>query len=1301
VLTEDRDECRGENDCEGKGDGGRCTNTDGGYVCGCAENFRLMASGPAAGQCVQDKWTYLHSEQSQTILAYPQDTLQFGWRVNEVRVFEKYDAKTRTCFGRCPDGSESPNCHYGVHIDDEGGMGAVAPPPPNLGTLCTAANCASADAESCAGCVLACRARDRCAQNPAMANCDLYAPCAVLGGARRLQGDGNLAQMGMVSNVRASDPYPGHYKDFLSDGDPKSAWWSRDLVVDRAAGTGAWVAFDVQRDPQCVRLEMPACAGHMPEVMVIHKGSGKITDVSPSFSSDASPFPRPGWTESRLHAVKPGVTSVDLGIDCGFTGAQYFGELLVEYTGVPSACQCKQLCLDHLDEGCETWKWFSETAHCYLQQDVFVGVATEVDTLKSKRAAVREEGLYLESGGWWRRSFSGNWPGWHTGDTGAVITEVVTDPPQVAPREPFSLTVKGLGFPSDAKALDRQRVKVVPEGTSCARGMPPDEVSGVRCTNWFTCAPKPVRSSRKSATWEGLSLAESKDFVAYKVCWCAGECWEGQNWLEAPRRLLTLEAAYVWGTPGFEKDAATRKDTPLNIKVTRRPFATTTHTDSWRLKAVRSVFGCDLLGDGMLCGGAGDCGHGTAEGPDEMSWDVAISDRVLAGDYKVCFSDDGGASWGQISSGRGLLLTMEQLAEDSQHPRGLFHEQRVSVRKVAGATVELKGYSMVEPFPGKLGVSPRSLGCSNPQIRAVLAPQFDVSGKESAVFTGDFETVTPGTYSLCYCNEDAYDVAEYHRFTGAPLGVSSLSTGLHEDLCAAKCSRGCVGPSCFCDGYEPQNDDAASSALCLSATGCRAACDSIAGCQGYAMERTKNRCLLYGSTTVEEADDFHTWVKSQFWPDLACNTTESFTAADAAELFAKSIGFVTVSERLHVGADFVVTPDTPASLELAGAGLTPKDQVIVIECSDQCGIAEPSPAVSMLTTRAVDAKFDAPSVMHGPAPVFNPELPQPNFMRDELQYCPGGNIEVHEESSFPLAREHQCYRKCEKTAPCTGPDCFCDGFFEGHDGPDSTALCLPLEQCKSLCALAWPFCYSIDVHREKNRCFLNGPVCSQTAPLTDPNYDAYINSAWSASAVEGALDGSGGDQVVTRLPANEDFGADGSRRLTAHLRALGAKQSAEEVRKLLAPPDYGLSWGDLLRFQNVTFHQAGTFKVCACDSAVTGGCTSPADFAVEVGKAHASGLQCLLDQPQFTRGECIGQKYGGLRCYEDGAPEVTMPWDELGVPVGLGPGAPVLFGAGPGTTVFGEGDVVEKVRAFCLYGTEDNRQYDFCSSFRL
>ena len=59
---------------------------------------------------------------------------------------------------------------------------------------------------------------------------------------------------------------------------------------------------------------------------------------------------------------------------------------------------------------------------------------------------------------------------------------------------------------------------------------------------------------------------------------------------------------------------------------------------------------------------------------------------------------------------------------------------------------------------------------------------------------------------------------------------------------------------------------------------------------------------------------------------------------------------------------------------------------MVIECSDQCGIAEGSEAVTMLTTRAVDAKFDAPSVMYGSyAAAPFPTAAVPNFRKEQNQ----------------------------------------------------------------------------------------------------------------------------------------------------------------------------------------------------------------------------------------------------------------------------------------------------------------------------
>ena len=68
-------------------------------------------------------------------------------------------------------------------------------------------------------------------------------------------------------------------------------------------------------------------------------------------------------------------TAVDMAIPCGIKDAQYFGELFMEIgpDTVKTPGECKQICVDHVDEGCATWKWYGETSHCFLQRDVFEG----------------------------------------------------------------------------------------------------------------------------------------------------------------------------------------------------------------------------------------------------------------------------------------------------------------------------------------------------------------------------------------------------------------------------------------------------------------------------------------------------------------------------------------------------------------------------------------------------------------------------------------------------------------------------------------------------------------------------------------------------------------------------------------------------------------------------------------------------------------------------------------------------------------------------------------------------------------
>merc|ERR1719199_2119512 len=121
-----------------------------------------------------------------------------------------------------------------------------------------------------------------------------------------------------------------------------------------------------------------------------------------------------------------------------------------------------------------------------------------------------------------------------------------------------------------------------------------------------------------------------------------------------------------------------------------------------------------------------------------------------------------------------------------------------------------------------------------------------------------------------------------------------------------------------------------------------------------------------------------------------------------------------------------------------------------------------------------------------------------------------------------------------------------------------------------------------------------------------------------------------------------------TRRATARGRSL----SPSQVRELVAGADPGISWDALLRFEGVEFPSGGEYKLCFCDPSLlaSGICSAAEDFRIEVGRVHATGLECLLTNPRMQRGTCVQQMYGGLRCYDGAAPEIETPLGYLEIP---------------------------------------------------
>uniref|UniRef100_A0A7S4LQK2 Uncharacterized protein n=1 Tax=Oxyrrhis marina TaxID=2969 RepID=A0A7S4LQK2_OXYMA len=148
----------------------------------------------------------------------------------------------------------------------------------------------------------------------------------------------------------------------------------------------------------------------------------------------------------------------------------------------------------------------------------------------------------------------------------------------------------------------------------------------------------------------------------------------------------------------------------------------------------------------------------------------------------------------------------------------------------------------------------------------------------------------------------------------------------------------------------------------------------------------------------------------------------------------------------------------------------------------------------------------------------------------------------------------------------------------------------------------------------------------------------------------------------------------------------GAWEAADGLR--VGTRDLGFSWGTVLRFFPVQFREAGTFKLCMCDSEVAGGvCRTRADFSVEVGAIHVSGVACLLSNPIFRRGVCCRHFWpltgaDSLRCYRG-----LQACPDLGEPVR---GADIILP----TAVADVAAAEQLTSAWCLFGPEEITQLE-------
>jgi hypothetical protein len=522
-------------------------------------------------------------------------------------------------------------------------------------------------------------------------------------------------------------------------------------------------------------------------------------------------------------------------------------------------------------------------------------------------------------------------------------------------------------------------------------------------------------------------------------------------------------------------------------------------------------------------------------------------------------------------------------------------------------------------------------------------------------------------YTVCYCDEQKDNTLEdlgdadttYKLYddlkcveTEYPVDVGIVEVAglpLDQHQCEAKCAMGCTGPFCFCAGYD---DTATDETLCLSPALCREACDSSADCVGIQLHDEKPQCILVpaistcvgavvngtadGTLAATLADPANNVVSAEDWQMYAKN---SFTACTHLSDFSERAGTLFVTSRVEVAVDYVLEPGKDGSIELTApegpasltythprvgdftaTSLLSADRITIIDCKGTCGVSSPTTALLQPLNADKISTWndlypyswfvDEPHVDLPENPRTNTlnyaySTPQSMYTTHDGQYCSEGNIDL-DTAMVPFdgimrsIKEHQCYTKCSKNAPCEGDDCFCGGLYSSYDGPESNALCADVQLCQYMCDQL-EGCTSIDMHKDIDRCFLNMGCNMQTGLLSDPNYMLLIKNREINDEQAGTTSAVGGG------------------------------------RRLLPGLEQGFSWDKMLRFRPVQFRSGGTFKLCFCDSTILAPgqvCSTEADYKIEVGTIHASGVSCLIRNPRLQRVSCEDQFHGGWRCYE-------------------------------------------------------------------
>jgi len=382
----------------------------------------------------------------------------------------------------------------------------------------------------------------------------------------------------------------------------------------------------------------------------------------------------------------------------------------------------------------------------------------------------------------------------------------------------------------------------------------------------------------------------------------------------------------------------------------------------------------------------------------------------------------------------------------------------------------------------------------------------------------------------------------------------------------------------------------------------------------------------------------------------------------AAADYSRNVGDLYVTDRFDLDMNWVLTANKNQFIEVTGNNLDiRRDRISVISCDGTCGVTEPTKALSQFPSIAahsnhlaannlIDAAATSDQVAHVQSTSVNDVQFNPPVLR---KFCHiGSSLEMQGDIAKDL-----CQTKCADDSGNKLAKDGCSGFIRGYaakfvycpDGSRDDAVVAAKQACAGQIS-----CAGFEFHRSISR--------------------VHFNSVEATNKCKAADVGLHSDKAY-------DYYSINSRGASSQSTSWHTPQAGTDLSKY--------SYDSKLIFQNYTFPSGGTFKVCGCDSSNQFSdqatfCRTKADYKIEIGKIHVSGVSCLVNQHKFQRGCCQqqvaleGGESSGLRCYSDACPTIPPPTPAAIAQVNQALAAAI------------QNDVDPQVRSsFCVYTPEE------------